>query len=217
MPVALGYLPHHLLLLLVFVSWSDYIYKDIGKLVPLHPCVPMPPTTISPVPEAHGRHMAPPWWGASTIDCHDCVFPGERHRVTPARVFIKFRTPGEGPQYHETLHHAAVLELVPNWVRVVWEGLLEESFEVVCRWPRLTLVATRSSHDTPLARVACLLIIIVAMIGRGCGPLGTLLAPPLVERPPWHCGRPHQTVSPCYCLGSPPCFPGRDDVWPPHC
>jgi hypothetical protein len=49
--------------------------------------------------------------GASSIDHHDCVFSEERHHVTTTRVFIEFRTPGEGPQDHEILHHAAVLSL----------------------------------------------------------------------------------------------------------
>jgi hypothetical protein len=47
MLMAVGYLPHHLLLLLSLVSWSSYnihinIYIYNGKLVPLDPCVPSP-------------------------------------------------------------------------------------------------------------------------------------------------------------------------------
>jgi hypothetical protein len=54
-----------------------------------------------------------------TIDHHDRVLPGERHCVTPAQEFIEFRTSGEGPRDHETLHHDAVLELVADGVCVV--------------------------------------------------------------------------------------------------
>jgi hypothetical protein len=52
----------------------------------------------------------------------------ERHHVTPTPVFAEFHTTGAGPQDHETLHHAVVLELVPDEVRVVWIGLLDEPF-----------------------------------------------------------------------------------------
>jgi hypothetical protein len=87
--------------------------------------------------------------GVSTIDRHDCVFPEETHCIATARVFIEFRTLGGGPQDHETLYHAAILELVPNRVRVVWAGLLKQSFEVVCRRPSLMLVVVYGSHDVP--------------------------------------------------------------------
>jgi hypothetical protein len=112
--------------------------------------------------------------GVSFIDHHDCVFPGQRHHVTPARVFVEFRTSGEGPRNQETLRHVTVYELVPYGVRVVQVGLLKESLDVVCRRPHLTLVAMRSSHNTPHIRVDCLLVIAVIMVGRGHGPLGAL-------------------------------------------
>jgi hypothetical protein len=141
------------------------------------------PVSPCPQPQQDGAlgfrvDMWHPLGGASSIDHHDCVFSEERHHVATAWVFIEFRTPGEGPQDHEILHHAAVLELVPNGLRVVWEG----SSEVVCRWPRLMLVAARSNHDAPPARAACLLIVVV---GCRCGPWGRclrLFLPPLV---PW--------------------------------
>jgi hypothetical protein len=85
------------------------------------------------------------------MNCHNCVFSGEGPRVAPARVFIEFRTLGEGPRDHETLHHLIVLELVSNGIRVVWAGLLKESHEVVCRWSHLMPIAVRGSGRQNLA------------------------------------------------------------------
>jgi hypothetical protein len=120
--------------------------------VPLHPCVLVPPTTMSWGP------------GASTIDRHDCVFPRERHHVAPAWVFIEFCTTDKGPQDHETLHHATVLELVPHGVCVVWVGLLEDSFGVICRWPHLTLVTSHDSRDAPPVGAAYLPVVAIVMV-----------------------------------------------------
>jgi hypothetical protein len=83
--------------------------------------------------------MAPPRWGASSIDHHDCIFPDKRCRIAPARVFVELCTLGGGPQGHEAPHHATVLELVLDGVCVVWTGLLEEPLEVVRRRPHLML------------------------------------------------------------------------------
>jgi hypothetical protein len=83
----------------------------------------------------------PPRQGVSSIDRHDCVFLGERSRITPARVFIELCTPGEGPLGHEAPCHAVVLELMHDGVCVVWAGFLEETLEVVRRRSRLILVA----------------------------------------------------------------------------
>jgi hypothetical protein len=80
------------------------------------------------------RHVMPPWRRVHIINHLDNVFPGERHHVAPSWVFVKFCTPGEGPQDHETLHHVIVLEFVPDGVLLVWAGLLKQSLEVVCRW-----------------------------------------------------------------------------------
>jgi hypothetical protein len=113
----------------------------------------------------------------STIDCHDCIFPGEGHHVTPTRVFIKFCTLGEGPQDHETLHDVALLELMPNMVCVLQAGLINESPEVVCTWPCLTLVTVCGIHDAPHVGGACLPVVIVIVVDRGHGALRMLLAP----------------------------------------
>jgi hypothetical protein len=54
---------------------------------------------------------------------------------------------------------------------MVWVGLLKESFEVVCRRPRLTLVTAHGSRNAPPTRDACLLVVIIIVINRGCGSL----------------------------------------------
>jgi hypothetical protein len=55
--------------------------------------------------------------------------------VTPVRSFIWLGALGEGSQGHEALHHAAVLEFVPDGVGVVWASLLKEHLKVVCGRP----------------------------------------------------------------------------------
>jgi hypothetical protein len=66
----------------VINSSALYIYKDIETLVSLHHiCV-----LVSPIKESRGlktqvRHMAPLWWGASTVDGHDRGLPREGHHV----------------------------------------------------------------------------------------------------------------------------------------
>jgi hypothetical protein len=114
---------------------------------------------------------------ASSIDHHDYFFPRERHRIAPAWVFIELRTPGEGPRGHEGLHYAAVIELVPDGVCMIWAGFLDERLEVVRRRPHLTLVAMRYSRHASRAGAARLPVVAVIMVGRGCGLLRALLAP----------------------------------------
>jgi hypothetical protein len=112
---------------------------------------------------------------ASSIDHHDYFFPRERHRIAPAWVFIELRTPGEGPRGHEGLHYAAVIELVPDGVCMVWAGFLDERLEVVRRRPHLTLVAMHCSRHASRAGAAHLPVVAVIMVGRGCGLLRALL------------------------------------------
>jgi hypothetical protein len=144
---------------------------------------------------------------ASSIDHHDCVFPGERRRIAPARVFVMLRTRGEGPRGHETSHHVAVLELVPDKVCVVWAGFLDEPLEVVRRWTHLILVAVWAGF---LDDKVCLSL---------CAAIETRLTP----EPPtslsllssWLWSRKGATCTsfcspicpPCHCLLSPSCFP----------
>jgi hypothetical protein len=119
----------------------------------------------------------PPWRRVHIINHLDNVFPGERHHVAPSWVFVKFCTPGEGPQDHETLHHVIVLEFVPDGVLLVWAGLLKLSLEVVCRWLRLMFAAVHGSRDAPHIGATCLFDIAVIIVGDGRGPLRMLLVP----------------------------------------
>jgi hypothetical protein len=106
-------------------------------------------------------------------------FLREGHRVAPSWILLESHTTGRRPRDHETLHHVAVLELVPDGVRVVWLGLLEESLEVVVRWPRLTLVTVGSSHDSPYVGATRLPIVAIIILGHGHSLLRTFFAPPL--------------------------------------
>jgi hypothetical protein len=117
--------------------------------------------------------MVPPQWGASSIDHHDCVLPGERHCIASAWIFIELRTLGEGPRGLEAPHDAIILELLPGGACVVWVDFLEEPLEAACRWPRLSLVHSgRVASHTGATRLPIVAIII---IGRGRGPLRALL------------------------------------------
>jgi hypothetical protein len=90
------------------------------------------------------------------LDHHDSVFLREGHRTAPIRTFIELCTPGEGPQGREASHHAAVLELMPDGVCVVWAGFLEEPLEVVLGRPRLMLVTACGGQDVPhVGAVSC--------------------------------------------------------------
>jgi hypothetical protein len=70
-----------------------------------------------------------------------------------------------------------VLELVPDEVCVVLSSFLKEPLEVVCRRPRLTLVAACSGQSASHAGAARLPIVAIIMVGCGRGPLDALLAP----------------------------------------
>jgi hypothetical protein len=149
-----------------------YIYMKICALTPLCPHI----TNCNEL-GAQFRHVTPVQVEASTTDHHDCLLPEEGHHVAPAQVFIELCTSGKGTRDHDTLHHITVLELVPDGVRLVWVGLLKDSLEVVCRWPRPTLVAMCGSRDVPHVEAACLPVVVVIVVGHGCGPLRMLLVP----------------------------------------
>jgi hypothetical protein len=86
---------------------------------------------------------------------------------------------GQGPRGHETLHYAAVSELMLDGVGVVQASLLQELFEVVCGRPRLTLAAASGCRDAHHPGAAYLLANATVAIGCNCGLLVVLLAPPL--------------------------------------
>jgi hypothetical protein len=88
------------------------IYKDIRKLVSLHPCVPAPPAVVSWGSWTQVRHVAHPQRGAPIVDHHDRILSREGRHVSLFWDLIEFHASGEGPRCHEILHHAAVLELV---------------------------------------------------------------------------------------------------------
>jgi hypothetical protein len=66
---------------------------------------------------------------------------------------------------------------MPDGVCVVWASFLMDPLEVVCRRPRLTLVAMRGGGDTSCARVAHLTVITTIVVSHGHGPLRALLVP----------------------------------------
>jgi hypothetical protein len=55
--------------------------NGIGKLVSLHPCVPMPPTAVSRGSLTQVGHEAHPQQGVPIVDYHDRVISGEGHCI----------------------------------------------------------------------------------------------------------------------------------------
>jgi hypothetical protein len=59
---------------------------------------------------------------------------------------------------------------------VVWTSLLEESLNVVYRWPRLSLAAACGGRDTRHARAIRFLVVTTITVSCGCESLKPLLA-----------------------------------------
>jgi hypothetical protein len=74
------------------------IYKDIGKLESLHPCVPAPPAVASWGSWIQVRHAAHPQRGAPIVDRHDRILSGEGCHVTLVRDLAEFHASGERSQ-----------------------------------------------------------------------------------------------------------------------
>jgi hypothetical protein len=110
------------------------------------------------------------------VDHQDHVLPGERHHLASTQVLIEFHAVGERPRDQEILHHATVLELVLDRVRVIRPSLLEQSLKMVCRRPGLALAATYGGHDVPHTGAAHFLVIVVIIVDRSHNLLRTLLA-----------------------------------------
>jgi hypothetical protein len=60
------------------------VHIRYGKICAFTPLCPHTPTAMSRGSEALLRHQRPPWWGASIMNRHDCIFPGEGHHIAPA-------------------------------------------------------------------------------------------------------------------------------------
>jgi hypothetical protein len=103
------------------------------------------------------------------VDRHDHIFPEEGHHVSLTPVFFQFHVLGEGPQDHEALHHAAVLEPVVDDVRVVRADLLEESLEVVYWWPCLAFDTTYGGRDALLLPLLATLNVLLGALEGDAG------------------------------------------------
>jgi hypothetical protein len=100
------------------------------------------------------------------------------HHIAIAWVIVELRIPGEGAQGHEAPHHAAVFELVPDGLHMVWASLLEEPLDVVPMRPHLMLVVGRGTQDACHTRDTRLPIVAVIVVGHGhlMMPLAPLFA-----------------------------------------
>jgi hypothetical protein len=116
-----------------------------------------------------------PWRGAPIVDCHDRVFPRKGHHITLIGDLIDFHASGQGPSGHETLHHAAVPELVLDGVGRVRASLFKELVEVVRGRLCLTLAATYDRRGVLCAGAACLLVDVAKVVDHGL--LAALLVP----------------------------------------
>jgi hypothetical protein len=146
----------------------------LDKFVTLHPCIPSHSELGF---ETRVRHAVHPRQGAPITDCHDRVFYREEHHVTLVGDLVGFHALGEGSRCHEILHHAIVLEVVPDRVGVVRTSLLKELLEVIYGWPCLTLAAASGSCDVHHTGDVRLLVVATITNDHGCGLLKTLLAP----------------------------------------
>jgi hypothetical protein len=153
-------------------------------------------------PGTQDRHTAPPRSGVPTADCHDHIFPREWHRVTPALVFLRFLVPGEGPQSHEILHHATVIDLVLDGVHMVWAGLLNKSLDVVCQRPHLGLASTCGSSEALHVGATHFFLVIVVVVGHGHNPLRVPLFASSCR--PCYLGQQRWMAPLCCCWGSIP-------------
>jgi hypothetical protein len=145
--------------------------------VSLHPCVPGSPTATSRGLGTQVRHAVPLRRGVPIIDCHECVFPGKRHRIAPAWVFLGLLVPGEGPRGHEILHHLIGIELVLDGVRLVRAGLFEKSLEVARQRSCLMFATARGGSNALHVGAAHFLIVVVVAVSRVCNPLRVPLLP----------------------------------------
>jgi hypothetical protein len=105
---------------------------------------------------------------APIVDHHNRVFSGKGCLVALVGDLIDFHASGEGPRGHETLHQVAVPKLVLNAVGVVWESLLKELLEVVCRQLHLTLATIYDSHGVHSDEATCTLVDAAVVVDRGC-------------------------------------------------
>jgi hypothetical protein len=68
---------------------------------------------------------------------------------------------------------------------MVRADLLEDSLEVVCRWPCLALATTHNSRDVAQARATSFLIVAIVAVGSDRNPPRTLLVPLLPPLAPF--------------------------------
>jgi hypothetical protein len=104
---------------------------------------------------------------APSEDHHFHVLSGEGHRVIFDGGFNDLCAPGKGPHGHETLHQAAVSELVLDGIGVIQARFLEELLKVAYERSCLALVVARGFRGVFYAGAACLLIDVAVIVGYG--------------------------------------------------
>jgi hypothetical protein len=105
--------------------------------------------------------------GVPSKDHHDCVHSRKGHCVNLDGGFINLHAPGLGPRGHETLHQAALSELVLDGVGMIRARFFEELLEVILKRSCLVLTVSRGLYGMISTRATRSLI--DATIAVGCG------------------------------------------------
>jgi hypothetical protein len=106
-----------------------------------------------------------------TVNRHDRLLFGGKGLLAP----------GESSRGHVVLHHDALLQLVPDRVRMIGVGCFEKLLEVISGLPHLALKIVFGSGDELLIGVASILIVITFVTAGGDhNSLEPPLRPPLV-------------------------------------
>jgi hypothetical protein len=115
----------------------------------------------------------------SVKDRHDLHLPWNRCHALPAWVCLGLPTLGEGLERHQIFHHGAVLELVFNWVRVVWTDRFEKFLDMVLQLPCFMLEIMFDGRDILLTGVVSFLIVAIIVCRNSVAlvlPLPTALS-----------------------------------------
>jgi hypothetical protein len=159
------------------------MYKDIKKIMSLHPHVHAPVAAVSWSSKARVRHPTHHRRGAPIVDHHDCIFSEKVCCVTLIRDLVNFHVSGEGSRGHEILHHVVVPELVLDEVGVVWASLLNDLIEVIHGQTLLTLSTACDGRGVHHDEATRLLVVATIITDRGCDFLMALLSPLLAAHP----------------------------------
>jgi hypothetical protein len=92
--------------------------------------------------------------GRPTVNRHERLLFGERSGNLPRRVTFGLLASGESSRSHVVVHHGALLQLVPDRVRMSGAGCFEKLLKVIGRLQHLALQIALDNGDELFIRVA---------------------------------------------------------------